>query len=97
MPLDSGVVCLSFAAVDLWHLGYPEQAPQRSYEARTLAQDLSHPHTPAFAQAFAVAFHQFRREAWESRMQAEAAVALSSEHGFPFFPVGHHPTWVGAH
>jgi predicted ATPase len=40
---DLGVICRSWVAMVLWHLGYPEQARQHSYEALTLARELSHP------------------------------------------------------
>ena len=33
----------------LWWLGYPDQALQRSHEALTLAQELAHPFSLAFA------------------------------------------------
>ena len=46
---DPGVVSLSFAACALWFLGYPDQALKRSHEALTLAQELSHPFSLAFA------------------------------------------------
>ena len=37
---DPGVACLCWAALTLWHLGYPDQALKRSHEALTLAQDM---------------------------------------------------------
>ena len=43
------MACLSYAAWTLWHLGYPDQALKRSQEALTLAQELSHPFSLAFA------------------------------------------------
>ena len=46
---DPGVTCLSYAALALWFLGYPDQAQQRSHEALTLAQELSHPYSLGFA------------------------------------------------
>jgi hypothetical protein len=33
----------------LWYLGYPDQALQMGQQALTLAQDLSHPFSLAFA------------------------------------------------
>ena len=30
--LDPGVMCLNFAALTLWHLGYPDQTLKRSRE-----------------------------------------------------------------
>ena len=48
---DPGVFGLSYAALDLWFLGYPDQALKRSHEALTLAQELSHPFSLAMALA----------------------------------------------
>ena len=59
---DPGVVCLSFASRTLWLLGYPDQALQRSQEALTLARELSHPFSLAFALFFAAMLHQYRGE-----------------------------------
>jgi tetratricopeptide (TPR) repeat protein len=39
---DPGVLCLSYAAMVLWPLGYPDQALQRSRDALALAHQLSH-------------------------------------------------------
>jgi hypothetical protein len=44
--LDLGVVARCFMALSLWPLGAPEQALAQMDEARTLAQDLSHPYRP---------------------------------------------------
>ena len=46
---DPGPSALSYAALALWYLGYPDQALQRGQQAVTLAQELSHPMTLAFA------------------------------------------------
>ena len=40
---DPGATSLYYAALALWYLGYPDQALQRSQQAVTLAQELSHP------------------------------------------------------
>ena len=54
--IDPGVFGLSYAAWVLWSLGYPDQALQRSQEALTLAQELSHPHNLAPALVFVPGF-----------------------------------------
>jgi predicted ATPase len=46
---DPGVACRSFAAWPIWVLGYPEQALRSANEALTLAQELTHPFSLAFA------------------------------------------------
>jgi predicted ATPase len=80
-----GVACLSYMAWVLWHLGYPDQALKRSYEALTLAQELSHPFTLAFALNWTAWLHQSRREEQPTREQAEATITLSTEQGFPLW------------
>jgi TOMM system kinase/cyclase fusion protein len=82
---DSGVHGLSFGAWALWYLGYPDHALRRIHEALTLAQDLSHPFSLAFALAFAAWLHQLRREGQAAQERAEAAIALATDQGFPFW------------
>src|SRR5262249_46342118 len=83
--LDPGVVCLSFWALALWHFGYAEQALTKSHAALTLAQDLAHPSSLAFALNFAARLHQFRREGWAAQERAEAAITISTQQGFPLW------------
>jgi class 3 adenylate cyclase/predicted ATPase len=80
---NPGVVALSCAALALWHLGYPDQALKRSQEALTLAQELSHPFSLAYALGYAARFHQPRREGQAVKERAEAALTLATEQGFP--------------
>jgi TOMM system kinase/cyclase fusion protein len=82
---DSGVHCLAFGAWALWYLGYPDHALRRIHEALTLAQGLSHPFSLAFALAFAAWLHQLRREGQAAQERAEAAIAIASDQGFPFW------------
>jgi tetratricopeptide (TPR) repeat protein len=79
---DSGVVCLTRAAVAQWVLGYPDQALQRSREALTLARELSHPFSLAYALSWTTMVPQFRRERHTTQEWAEAMIALSLEQGF---------------
>jgi predicted ATPase len=64
-------------------LGYPDQAFKRSQEALTLAQELSHPNSLAFALSFAAGLHRLRREGLSTQELAEALIALSTKQGFP--------------
>src|SRR5262249_54651209 len=68
-----------------WHLGYPDQALQRSHEALTLAQGSSHPRILANALGYAAELHQLRREVQATQEWAEAEMGLAREHGFVFF------------
>jgi predicted ATPase len=79
---DPGVACLSFAAIILWLLGYPDQALKKSHAALSLARELSHPFTFAIALHFACRLHHLRREAQAAQEHAETEIALSTEQGF---------------
>jgi class 3 adenylate cyclase/predicted ATPase len=79
---DFRVAYLSEPALALWYLGYPDQALKRSHEALTLARELAHPFTLAYALLWAALFHQCRREGQAVQRWAEAEVALATEHGF---------------
>lgn len=85
MGQDPGVTSLAVLAWMLWHLGYPDQALQRSQEAIALAREISHPYSLGFALHFGTAVYRFRREGALAQTQAEGAVSLASEQGFPYF------------
>jgi predicted ATPase len=85
LGVDMVVACLSYAALTVWTLGYPDQALKRGHEAVALAHALSHPHSLAFAEYFFSVLRQFRREARSAQETAERAIGLSAEHGFPFW------------
>jgi predicted ATPase len=61
--VDSGVIGLSYLALTLWTLGYPDQALKRGNEALASARELSHPHSLVFAEFFACNLRQYRCEA----------------------------------
>jgi predicted ATPase len=69
-------------------LGYPEQALENSREAFNFAAALSHPFTVAIATFFMAWLDYSRRDVSATQAQAEAAVSLSTEHGFPFWRTG---------
>jgi tetratricopeptide (TPR) repeat protein len=82
---DEGVACLSYAALLLWYLGYPDQAFKRIREALSLARELSHPYSLAYALTLTVWLHRCRRERQATQERAEALIALATEMGFSFF------------
>jgi TOMM system kinase/cyclase fusion protein len=82
---DPGVLCFIYAAHVLWLLGYPDQALTKSHEALTLARDLSHPFSLAYALDFAALLHRLRREQQAAQEWAEAAMTLSTTQGFPLW------------
>ena len=83
MGQDPGVGCRANAARTLWLLGYPDQALVHLHDALTLAHELSHPFSLAFARCVAALVSQCRRNVPGVHEQAEAAVALATEQGFP--------------
>jgi predicted ATPase len=80
--IDPGVACLLDLALELWPLGYPDQALRRVREAFNLAQESSHPQALSFSLNVAAQLSQFRREASSTQEQAKAAMALSTDQGF---------------
>ena len=80
---EPGVGSHSFLSWVLWYLGYPDQALASGEKAITLAQDLSHPYSLAFALNFTAWVHTLRRERARARQRAEAAMRLAADHGFP--------------
>jgi predicted ATPase len=81
--LDPKGVCLSWTAWTLWLLGYPDQARARQHEALALAHELAHHPSLANAQAWASIFYAWYRDVHATQEQAEAAITLSTERGFP--------------
>jgi DNA-binding winged helix-turn-helix (wHTH) protein/predicted ATPase len=78
---NSGVASQCHASWALWILGYPDQALDRVEKALTLARELSEPHGLAHTLFFAAVIHQFRRDEPLAKVFAEAAFAISAEHG----------------
>jgi len=82
--LEPGVQGLALIAMDLWLLGYPDQACARSQEALALAQTPSHPSDSADALIAAAEVRLFRGEVQPAHDLAQALVALSTDYGLPY-------------
>jgi DNA-binding winged helix-turn-helix (wHTH) protein/predicted ATPase len=82
---DPGVLCQLYTASTLWLLGYTEQARHCLHEGLTLAHEGSHPFSLAFALSFAAQLYQRQRQAKQVQEWANAAIAVATNHGFPFF------------
>ena len=82
---DPGVLCRLYAASTLWLLGQAEQARRCLHEGLRLAQEGAHPFSLAFALSFAAQLYQRRRQVAQVQEWAEAAIAVATNHGFPFF------------
>ncbi len=86
---DIGVTALCYLSWALWHLGYFDQASEVAAEALRRAEEISHPHTQVYTICHARGMLDiFRRRHEETRSYAGLVVALSVEHGFPFWAAG---------
>jgi predicted ATPase len=77
------VSCRLYAAATLWLLGYPAQALAHLHDALALVHELSHPYPLVFARIWAAMVSQLRQDVPTVYTQAEAAVTLATEQGFP--------------
>jgi len=84
---DPKVVCLARGSLALWCLGRPDKALEWAQEAIACARRLAHPFSEAFALSFGAVVLEFRREWRAAEKLAEAAIALSAQHGFPLFSI----------
>ncbi len=85
---DPGAALRGIGSWAQWCLGYPDQSLDKSREALALAKEAAHPENLCVTILHAMLLHLFRREAQRTLEQAEALLALASEHGFtPFVQV----------
>jgi predicted ATPase len=86
MRQEPGGVYHLYAATVLWFLGYLEQAAARFHEALALMHERSYAsYSLAYAAGWASLVCQLRRDAPAVYEQAEVAIALATEHAFPFW------------
>lgn len=83
--VEPGIRALNYLALTLWHQGYPDQAYQRSLQALAIARQLAYGPTLAFALAYATELHQLRGEVSLALEHAEAAMAITSDQGLPYW------------
>ena len=72
----------------LWTLGYPDQALSIMHEGLVWAQRLGRPFILAIMRSYAATLHTLRGDWKQVQREAEAVLALATEHGFP--------QWTGA-
>ncbi len=77
---DPRVVCLNRLALDLWCMGYPDQAAARRQEALMCAEQLAHPFSFGYCLGWDALLQSVRRDHQTTLAQADAAVALGREH-----------------
>ena len=85
IPQDLGIVCLSRAGWVLWCLGYPEQARRSSDKGLTLARELSHFLSEAFALDGAIGVAQECGDLSAVERHVERMITLSQEQGCPYY------------
>src|SRR5690349_885593 len=82
---DPEVLCLCWAALTLWYLGYPDRAMDSMYQALRIARDLAHPFGLTFALFWTAFLHQARGEMQESRQQTAELLTRAHAQGIPQF------------
>ena len=83
--IDSRVMCLSWLAHLYLILGHPGRALAYSRQVPAYVLELEHPGTAAVALAWGCIFHQLLRDQQNAAIQANAAIALGTEQGFPLY------------
>ncbi len=81
---DAGALCHSWAALSLWHLGFPDRARERAREGVSLAEDPRRRHSHATALAQAAIVEQCRLDAAATRETAEAAMEAAARDGYHY-------------
>jgi predicted ATPase len=75
----------AFLSTSLFVLGYPDRALQTIRDAVTLAREVAHANSLAFASYMTAWVYVLRRESGEARAQAEAVISMTTEQGLPFW------------
>ena len=86
--VEPAVSLLTYQALSSWFLGYPEQAVESGRESLALAHRSGHPNTLALTHFLNSWLQQFCGDFDAVREQADIALDLSSEHGFPLWKAG---------
>jgi class 3 adenylate cyclase/tetratricopeptide (TPR) repeat protein len=79
---NAGVTHRCYLALDLWHLGYPDQALQVDREMRTLARSIGHAFSLGHAVDFTAFLYHYCRLGAEVLAAAEEEIAIGAEQGF---------------
>ncbi|WP_237050733.1 ATP-binding protein [Microvirga ossetica] len=83
--IDTRVMCLSWLSHLYLILGDPDQALALSRRVPAHVGELEHPGTAAVALAWGCIFDQLLRDPHNAETQAQAAIALGTEQGFPLY------------
>jgi class 3 adenylate cyclase/tetratricopeptide (TPR) repeat protein len=86
---DFGVLCLSYLAIALWHLGFAEQARSRMRESLALAERLKDVHSTGHSLGAKTIAQWLRRDLQQLQHCAEKAIAFAAEHELSYWlPIG---------
>lgn len=85
---DAGVTGGAYRAWVLLFLGYPDQARRACAEALTLARQLGHPFSLAYALTFAAILHCRLRLPAEAEALAKETLELAQRHGYSLWQIG---------
>ena len=85
---DTGGMCQTTMAMNLWCLGYPDQALKRSREALHGTRELSHPFSLGTTLTNVVFLDLLCREGRAAQEKSEEMIEFSRNHGFTFLEVG---------
>ena len=83
--VDPGMASLAYRALNLWYLGYPDQALKQAYEAVILAERVVHPLSQCFAQSYVALVHFLRGEAQAAHKQTIELSRLAEEQLFQHY------------
>ncbi|MBN2103034.1 DUF2791 family P-loop domain-containing protein [bacterium] len=78
---DPEAICRGFAGLNLWFLGYPEQAVHTSKEALASARKVSHPFTLAYTVFLSLHLHHCIRNIQKTEELCKLLIDLSSGKG----------------
>jgi class 3 adenylate cyclase/tetratricopeptide (TPR) repeat protein len=85
--VEPQVASLLLLSWDLWFLGYPDQSLAHVSEALSLARDVRHPYTVAFAHYMTSVVHLLRGDAGRAFESAESSLETSREQRFSLYVI----------
>jgi tetratricopeptide (TPR) repeat protein len=91
---DPCMSAMSYDAMTLWLLGYPDQAEVRAQESLAFARELRHPFTLAFCLTGFGFYHWLSGDYPAAEKTLEESLALCREHGFTWFERNSLRFWV---
>ena len=80
-----GIACYTSAALVLWLRGFPDRALERAHRAVTLATQLRHPFTMAYALYHSGFLHLLRQEPEQMRERGVGVVDVADEYDLPIW------------